>query len=43
MVKLAIWNWQGRIQGGGGQRGLLTPLQKLLVYQDRDTLIEQSL
>ena len=43
MVKLAIWN-QGRIQGGGGgQRGLLTPLQKLLVYQDRDTLIEQSL
>ena len=31
--------------GGGGQRGLLTPppLQKFLVYQDRDTLIEQSL
>ena len=29
--------------GRGGQRGLLTPLQKFSVYQDRDTLIEQSL
>ena len=33
---------RGGYRGEGGQRALLTPLQKFLVYQDRDTLIEQS-
>ena len=42
MVRSSYAN-QGRIQGGGGSKGAFDPLQKFLVYQDRDTLIEQSL
>ena len=35
---------RGGYRGEGGSKGALDPpLQKFLVYQDRDTLIEQSL